>query len=685
MALTPTEEALVRQLLDQQAAILSLAVNEATITSKLGATKVTLSDLLAASAVGDTDLFLTRQGTTDKSVTASLMREMLSRFQQLGTGSVIRTADDKMRETVSVLDFIPPGTNTSTTNCQPYIQAAVASLPPGAYLSFVPGEYMLEAPVSFAGKTNITLFGYGATIQCGASRIESYFNVDGTSGINILGFTFDAKKSSMPLYTPADFANVYNCGVYAYTGAQNVTVQHCTFVNLYTNAGFFRGSSNVIISECRFSSPLQTQTQKMEHLLFQTSSAIKVLNCDFDNAPNTSPATNACGVFGSGITKYIIIDNCTFDYGGRDNTGTHRLGVIDFYYDVDNVTVTNCVSKNTMAEFMRLSTCDTATISNNQIEINANCEVGSNTLALQSGAVFLPTANTKCRNVVISNNVFKNDSGADVATCLGVFAYDWGAWSENVIIQSNTFDNFKRIVTVLGPFVGVKILDNQSISSAGFSSGSIAAGHMPGIASSYGAQSLSYFTDLDISSNTVSSIGENGVIDIGYTSITTTAFMGAFKITDNIFNEANVLNSGVCIAVNLRSTVPTNTTLSVESNFVQRYAYGFHLNECGNVVLANNKSQKNTNYLIQGGNLSFNAYGNITRNGLLSGKSKLAAGTVTVLGSDCNTGDNIMVSHYDNSGVALGHLYVVNVGNGAFDIRSTSATDDANVSWHVIH
>ena len=61
------------------------------------------------------------------------------------------------------------------------------------------------------------------------------------------------------------------------------------------------------------------------------------------------------------------------------------------------------------------------------------------------------------------------------------------------------------------------------------------------------------------------------------------------------------------------------------------------------------------------------------------------AGTVTVLGSDCNTGDNIMVSHYDNSGVALGHLYVVNVGNGAFDIRSTSATDDANVSWHVIH
>ena len=73
MSLTATEEALVRQLLDQQAAILSLAGNEATITSKLGATKVTLADLVAASGVADADLLLTRQGTTDKSVRANIL------------------------------------------------------------------------------------------------------------------------------------------------------------------------------------------------------------------------------------------------------------------------------------------------------------------------------------------------------------------------------------------------------------------------------------------------------------------------------------------------------------------------------------------------------------------------------------------------------------------------------------
>lgn len=76
MALTATEEALVRQLLDQQAAILSLAGNESTITSKLGATKVTLSDLVAASAVDNADLFLLRQGTTDKSVTGAIVKAL---------------------------------------------------------------------------------------------------------------------------------------------------------------------------------------------------------------------------------------------------------------------------------------------------------------------------------------------------------------------------------------------------------------------------------------------------------------------------------------------------------------------------------------------------------------------------------------------------------------------------------
>ena len=74
MALTATEEALVRQLLDQQAAILSLAGNESTITSKLGATKVTIDDLTAATTVADADLMIVRQGGVDKKLPVSFVK-----------------------------------------------------------------------------------------------------------------------------------------------------------------------------------------------------------------------------------------------------------------------------------------------------------------------------------------------------------------------------------------------------------------------------------------------------------------------------------------------------------------------------------------------------------------------------------------------------------------------------------
>jgi hypothetical protein len=90
MALSAAEEALVRQILAQQAAILSLAGNEATITSKLGATKVTLADLVSASSINDTDLLLARQGTTEKSLTPALLNTYLANhFVDLTTAQTV--------------------------------------------------------------------------------------------------------------------------------------------------------------------------------------------------------------------------------------------------------------------------------------------------------------------------------------------------------------------------------------------------------------------------------------------------------------------------------------------------------------------------------------------------------------------------------------------------------------------
>lgn len=106
MALSPTEEAQTRQLIAQQAPLLSLAGNEATITSKLGATKVNLSQLPAGTTVADADLLLIRQGTTDKGIAASAFKtyagvgsasETTSGTVELATAAETQTGTDNTR------------------------------------------------------------------------------------------------------------------------------------------------------------------------------------------------------------------------------------------------------------------------------------------------------------------------------------------------------------------------------------------------------------------------------------------------------------------------------------------------------------------------------------------------------------------------------------------------------------
>lgn len=77
MALTTTEEALLRDLLAKQAPLIALANNETTITAKLGSTKATIDDLTAATTVADADLMIVRQGGVDKKLPVSVVKSGL--------------------------------------------------------------------------------------------------------------------------------------------------------------------------------------------------------------------------------------------------------------------------------------------------------------------------------------------------------------------------------------------------------------------------------------------------------------------------------------------------------------------------------------------------------------------------------------------------------------------------------
>ena len=106
MALTPTEESQTRALIAQNAALLSLASNEAAIISELGAGDVTLADLPPAASVTGGDLLLVRQGTTERSALASQLAaptatETVTGIVELATVAEAKAGTDTTRAVTS--------------------------------------------------------------------------------------------------------------------------------------------------------------------------------------------------------------------------------------------------------------------------------------------------------------------------------------------------------------------------------------------------------------------------------------------------------------------------------------------------------------------------------------------------------------------------------------------------------
>jgi len=198
MALTTTEEAQTRALIEQNAALLSLAASEPTIISKLAATKASLSDLPAATVKNNTDLFLVRQGTEDKSITGALAGGDAAyvSYTPTGVGTVATTVQGKLRESVSVLDF---GENTvpGTTDMTAAIQAAIVSAIARKVALYIPsGNYLWTASNHFIDcfSTGLVIVGDGQnnsriTIDANgiAFDVQSYFN----NQLVVLGVGFE--------------------------------------------------------------------------------------------------------------------------------------------------------------------------------------------------------------------------------------------------------------------------------------------------------------------------------------------------------------------------------------------------------------------------------------------------------------------------------------------------------------
>ena len=83
----------------------------------------------------------------DIAATAAIDAAKLS-FTQDGTGAVARTVDAKLKDSINVLDFIPVGTTTASTDCASYFQAAINT---GKVVYVPKGSYRIDSTLLLDG------------------------------------------------------------------------------------------------------------------------------------------------------------------------------------------------------------------------------------------------------------------------------------------------------------------------------------------------------------------------------------------------------------------------------------------------------------------------------------------------------------------------------------------------------
>lgn len=186
---------------------------------------------------------------------SSVSNQIQTGFTQAGTGAVLRTSQNKMRDIVNVKDFIPEGTNIVTTDCRNYIQAAHDALVAagGGVLLFSgspsfrcdSGLNLDVSLVKFLGfytlldqshaSTNVIGITVGATV--GLQSLNQ--TPGGIEGLNMLGPSESLGTSVGILLDTAGvpgpaFASFRNFSVQGYHNA-DISVYRNAYLNVFDN------------------------------------------------------------------------------------------------------------------------------------------------------------------------------------------------------------------------------------------------------------------------------------------------------------------------------------------------------------------------------------------------------------------------------------------------------------------
>jgi hypothetical protein len=263
-------------------------------------------------------------------------------FTQAGTSAVLRTAQDKMREIVSVKDY--GATGDGTTNDSAAVQAAVnyaSTFSEGALVQFPAGKYVLNSTVTVI-KSGVILEGDGAGntwIINGQTNAPSVTFGDGVSTYSrngVSGLVFGQKS--------AVTAVAGNCGLLA-SKCSNFAmenVQVFQFPAALYDGVIFDNVTQSYVADIGFQNCTNTAWVLRNNTfgIFAANGrcdgsayGVQIRDCqglyftNFDNYGNSQHAWDIGSTTGAADTRYLFFTNCIGDTSGSHNWRITELEV----------------------------------------------------------------------------------------------------------------------------------------------------------------------------------------------------------------------------------------------------------------------------------------------------------------------------------------------------------------------
>ena len=298
---------------------------------------------VATSPVASTDVLPVVQGGATKQAAINQLG-----FLAAGTGAVTTTIQTKLRETISVFDFMTAAqiadvqANTASVDVSAAITSALAAAT-GEALYFPAGTYLVGTSITIDSTRNNTRIygdGAGSVLKLGSGATDAILQIRQASNIEVEYLKFDG-DGAFRTHTNSRCVRVDRA-------ATNIKFNNVWFYNGYSDnvACFYTSTfgpvNTVNFTDCKFDTTVQTTSHNLR--LWRTEN-ITVQGCYFTNWVDDAIQVN----FGSppqvSVIGGLVVDSCYFQNTVADLFAIEMIaGDIsndDHFYRIKNVVISN--------------------------------------------------------------------------------------------------------------------------------------------------------------------------------------------------------------------------------------------------------------------------------------------------------------------------------------------------------